>query len=246
MFGTVIVATIAIVMMPVMVTMGVRIIFQRSGGKSLCGFVRRSLYSGVERNARVRERHLGSHADTTADQGIYFGSLQKASQRTMATAIGIYNLFAGDFTGLDVIQFELFGMSEMLEDLSVLIRDCDSHSIVPFLHNGLINLYRLKCTAPTCYQQPLSMYERIRNFLPRAVVDCRNRGTCDIHLGSAGFLREALVIQKSQSFILIHRHSNNLGCRYIIRGEAAIDRHLSNSPASDWSCHSYLLSDICQ
>ena len=150
MFSTVIVATIAIVMMPVMVTMGVRIIFQRSGGKSPCSFIRRSLYSGVERNARVRERHLSSHTNAAADQGIHFCSLQKAGQRAMAAAVGIYNLFADDFTALDVIQFELFGMSEMLEDLSILIRNRDSHSTCSFLHNVLIDSYRLKCTASAC------------------------------------------------------------------------------------------------
>ena len=45
----------------------------------------------------------------------------------MTAAIGINNLFSYDLAILRIIQFELFGMSEMLKNLSIFISNCDSH-----------------------------------------------------------------------------------------------------------------------
>ena len=38
-----------------------------------------------------------------------------------------YGLLADDFPVLDIVEFELLSVSEMLEYLPVFISDCDSH-----------------------------------------------------------------------------------------------------------------------
>ena len=103
MLCTVIMATITAVMMSVMITVCVRIIFQRSGGKGLCRFVRRSLNTGIQPDSGIGQRYLSTHADTAADQGIHSGCLQEACQGTVAAAVCIHNLFTNDLSILNII-----------------------------------------------------------------------------------------------------------------------------------------------
>lgn len=51
----------------------------------------------------------------------------------MAAAIGIDNLFTDNLSALYIVELELCRMSEVLEDLSVFVGDCDSHYIASFL-----------------------------------------------------------------------------------------------------------------
>lgn len=115
----------------------------------------------------------------------------------MSASIRVYDLFSYDPAVLDIIQFELLGMSEMLKNLSVFVSNCDSHCIASFLHNDLMKFNWLKFTASSCDQQPFSMNKSICDLFPCTVIDRSDCGTGDIHFGSAGFLREPFIIQKT-------------------------------------------------
>ena len=116
------------VMMPMVVAPGVGIIFQRSLRKSFCGGICSTLDSGIKCDSRIRKRCLRSHADSSADQRIRFYCLQEARKGTVSASVGINDLLIYDLSAFDVIQLELLGVSEMLEDLPVVICDCYSHA----------------------------------------------------------------------------------------------------------------------
>ena len=75
MIRAVIMAAVSVVMVPMMVAAGVRIIRQSPGSERLCRFISLPLHTGVKLDPRVSQRHLRAHTYTAADQGVYFGRL---------------------------------------------------------------------------------------------------------------------------------------------------------------------------
>ena len=127
-----IVAAIAFMML-VMIAAGVRIIFQASFCQGFRRHVSVTVHPGIQPDTCVRQRHLSAHANAAAYQRVCLGSLQETGQRSMTAAVGIYDLLPDDFAILHIIELELLRVSEMLEDLSVFIGDCDSHGFASFL-----------------------------------------------------------------------------------------------------------------
>ena len=115
----------------------------------------------------------------------------------MAASIGVDNLFADDFSIINVIQLELFGMAKVLKDLSAFICNCNSHRTTSFLHDFLMNLNWFELATSAGYQQPLSMNERVRNLFPCAIVNRSDCCTGNVHSCSTGFLGKAFIVQKS-------------------------------------------------
>lgn len=135
MFTTVVVAMRgAVVPFPVMLmvaALDIRVILQRTGQERLYRCVCISLHAAEQTDIRFCQRHLCTAADTAADQRIHALRRKEACQRAMAAAIGIYDLRREDFPILRFIYFELSSVSKMLEDLAILISDCDFHGIAP-------------------------------------------------------------------------------------------------------------------
>ena len=133
MFRAVIVAAVAAVML-VMIAAGVGIVVEPSLRQCLRRLVGGALHARVQTDARFGKRHLRAHADAAADQRVDLGFLQKACQQSVAAAVGIHDLRVDDAAVLHIVQLELLGVAEVLEDFSVLIGDRDSHVVLSF-HN---------------------------------------------------------------------------------------------------------------
>ena len=185
------------VMMPVVVTAGIGVIFQRSFNKSFYSSISSALNSCIKLDPGIGKCRLRTHANASANQSIRLNRLQESCKSSVAAAVGRYDLFVYDPALRNVVQLKLLGMTKVLEDLSVFIGDCDSHTVVSFLHNGLLQFNRFKGAAASRDQQPLPADEGVRHLPPGAVVDGRDGGPGDVHPGGAGFLREAFIIQKS-------------------------------------------------
>ena len=130
---TAMVMTAVTVMMLMMITPGIRIIIQISLGQSFHCRVRITLDTGIQPDSRIGERHLRSHADTSADQGIGFRIQKEACQGTVPAAVCINDLLRHDLSLFHVIQFKLFRAAEMLEDHAIFICNCYSHDSCSFL-----------------------------------------------------------------------------------------------------------------
>ena len=127
MLGAVIVTTVAVVVMSVMVAMSVGIVFKRSLRESLSGCVSRTLHTCVEFDSGSRESILCAHTDTATNQCINLCRLQESRKSAMTATVCIDDLLVYDLSVLDIIEFESLRMSEMLEDFSAVISNCDFH-----------------------------------------------------------------------------------------------------------------------
>lgn len=92
--------------------------------------------AAVELDAHALERHLCAAANAAADHSICTLHQQEGSQRAMAAAHGIHNFGFDDFTVLNVVNFELGGVAEVLEDVIVIIGDCNAHSGFSFFFHA--------------------------------------------------------------------------------------------------------------
>ena len=85
--------------------------------------------AAVELNARLCQRHLGTAADTAADQHIDVSACQKTCQRTVTAAVGVDHFRCDDLTVLNFVNLELLGVTEVLEDSTVGISYCNFHNM---------------------------------------------------------------------------------------------------------------------
>ena len=121
------------VVMAVVVAFGIGIILQRTLCQSLCGRIGRTGNPAVELDPRLSQRILCPHADAAADQCVRLRCFQEAGQCAVPAAVGGNYLLRYNSSTLHIIELELLGVAEMLENLSVFISYCDSHCItVPF------------------------------------------------------------------------------------------------------------------
>ena len=127
MFAAMAMAAVTFMVMLVAVAVGIGTELKISFCKCLGGCIRRSAYSCTESDSGIGKSHLGSHSDSTADEDIGMDCVEESCQSSVAVSVGVYDLLADDFSVLDIVEFELFSVSEMLEDLPVFISDCDSH-----------------------------------------------------------------------------------------------------------------------
>ena len=133
MLTAVLMAAITVVMMPVVIAVGVRIILQISFGKRLRCFVSRTLDASIKFDSGIGECHLRTHTDPAANKSIRLCRLQEAGKRAVSASIGVYDLLIYDLTILNIVQLELLRVAEVLEDFSVLIGYCDPHVVLSLL-----------------------------------------------------------------------------------------------------------------
>ena len=94
------------VMIPMMAAFYIRIIIQLSCKEGCYRCVRIAGHAAIELDACRCQRHLGSAADTAADQNIRLQSLQHTCQRAMTAAIGIYHSRSDNLSILHIIYLK--------------------------------------------------------------------------------------------------------------------------------------------
>ena len=109
------------VRMVVMIAAGVGIVGQFAAEKRLHRRVGLAFHTPVEANARLRQRLLRTPADAAAYQRIHAMRFEHLRQRAVTFAPGVHHGLGGYLSVLHIVQLELFGMSEMLKNLSVVI-----------------------------------------------------------------------------------------------------------------------------
>ncbi len=99
------------------------------GARQIIGdrLVRIALGSGDDCDPSLLESVHGTAAKAAADQDIDRVVRQKSRKGTVANAVGPDHLTGDDLSVLDIIDLEILGPSEVLEDVSVLISSCNSH-----------------------------------------------------------------------------------------------------------------------
>ena len=125
--------TFAMVMVvTVVIALDVGIVYKLTGDQGIYGFVCVAGNTAEQTDAGCCQCHLGTAADTAADQNIRVQGSQNTCQSAVAAAAGIHDLGAEDLALLHIIHLKLAGMAEMLENFAILIGNCNSHNRFSF------------------------------------------------------------------------------------------------------------------
>ena len=120
------------VFMVMVVTVNIGIVAQTSVEQCAHRRVSVPADTAVELDARFGECCLRTAADASADQSVYTVLHQEACQCAVTAAIGVNDFRMSDFTVRSFIKLELFGMAEMLKNLTVFIGNCNFHNGISF------------------------------------------------------------------------------------------------------------------
>ena len=119
--------------MVVVIAFCVRVIGKCSGDTSNNSVVRIPADTTEQLDACLRKGHLGTAADASANENINTEIGKQSCQCAVTASIGINDFCLYNGTFLNIIHFELFGMAEMLEDLSVFVSCCNFHFTCSFV-----------------------------------------------------------------------------------------------------------------
>ena len=215
-------ARVTFPMVVVMITPDIGIEVQLTCYQRFCCYISASGNTTVKPDTRIAERHLRTAANTAADQDIHLQGAQKSCQRTMAAAARIHNLRRNDISIFHIIDFELFGVTEVLKDFSVFVSNCDSHNMISFrffVHRMDFLLIAIsapvgcavtatECKIPSLDSQRKSLNQRIGQFFAGSCINLLNRCSGNMHILSALLLRKTFTVNQTNSFILIHIQDN--------------------------------------
>ena len=88
--------------------------------------------TAVELDARFGECCLRTAADAPADQSVHAVLHQEACQCAVTAAVGVNNFRMDDFAVRSFIKLELFGVAEMLKNLTVFIGESPLQFLLNF------------------------------------------------------------------------------------------------------------------
>ena len=120
------------VLMVMMVTVNIGIVAQTSVEQCAHRRISVPADTAVELDARLGQCCLRTAADASADQSVYTVLHQEACQCAVTAAIGVNDFRMSDFTVRSFIKLKLFGVAEMLKNLTVFIGNCNFHNGISF------------------------------------------------------------------------------------------------------------------
>ena len=191
--------------------------------------------------------------------------LQERDERAVAFAVVLQHMRRFDGAICHLVDLELLAAAKVLEDLTVIIRDCQSHKNPSFrcaeiwrhIHRcapcgmglrqaaGLpaaMALLRAELEIPACDLQRASFDKSPCQAAPCPRVDALHRRAGHTHLHSTFFLRHAQVIHEADALIVFDLHPH--GCLGLIRlrRKARIQGHGADAPRLGHSPHTFHLN----
>jgi len=121
------------VLVLVVVALRFGVVDQAAFGQGARGLVGGTFYARVEGDAGLFKGLLCASAYAAADEGVSLGLLKEACESAVPAAVRVNILCGADHGAVGVIEFEAFGVAEMLEDLVVVfVGDSYAHVVLPF------------------------------------------------------------------------------------------------------------------
>ena len=109
--------------------LGQGIVHQQPGGQVLRRLVRVPGHPGVELDARLGQGGFGTAPNAAAHQGLHPLGLEEPGQGPVAAAVGVHHLGGDHLAPLQLVELELGGVAEVLEDLSVFVGNGRFHNV---------------------------------------------------------------------------------------------------------------------
>lgn len=122
---------VALVALAMVAAVGLVAVLERACKQLRDRFVGISLDSGIESDAAALECVPGAHSDAAAHQCVDAGRREQTGQGPMALSVGRDDGAGDDLAVLNLIYFEGFRVSEMLEDGTIVVCDRYSHVFAP-------------------------------------------------------------------------------------------------------------------
>ena len=204
-FTVMMTAFMAFTVMAMVIASGVGIILQCPFGQRLRGCVSGTGDTAVKLNPGLGQRILCTHADAAADQRVRLCRFQEPGKSAVAAAVGRDDLLRNDFAVLHIVELELLGVTEMLEDLSVFVGYCDSHLSWSFLNDVLCSLI-VEPIVTSADQELFPVYQGLGDFPACTLVDGCHGGAGNTHLFGALLLGQPLPVKQADRLKLIQRH----------------------------------------
>ena len=187
----------------------IRASLKRSREMLLYSFICAALHAGYERNARLCKCRLCTRADAATDHNIRFRVVEEARKCAMPLTHRIHNFRGLHCTVLDIIELELFCSAEMLLNLLIFIRYCDSHCMLSFILNPEdYRMFDPICAARNADALPAD--DCLRELVARRLVDARHRRTGHAHRGGTFLLRLPPIVDLTDRLELIQLEDNGL------------------------------------
>ena len=120
------------VVMVVVIALDIGIKFQGAGKHRLHRGIRIAGHAAEQPDTGLCQCHLRAAANTAADQNVHIQSVQNPCQCAVTAAAGVYHRGGNDLVVRHLVDLELLGVTKVLEDLTVLIGNCNFHNESPF------------------------------------------------------------------------------------------------------------------
>ena len=187
----------------------IRASLKRSREMLLHDLIRAALHAGYERNTCLCKCRLCTRADAATDHNIRFRVVEEARECAMPLTDRVHNFRGLHCTVLDIIELELFCSAEMLLNLLIFIRYCDSHCMLSFILNPEdYRMFDPICAARNADALPAD--DCLRELVARRLVDARHRRTGHAHRGGTFLLRLPPIVDLTDRLELIQLEDNGL------------------------------------
>ena len=237
--------TMLAVLVTVLAFAAIRIRHKRPREMLLHSLIRIALHTGYERNARLSKCRLRTRADAATDHNIRFRVVEEARKCAMPLTDRIHNFRGLHCTVLDIIELELFCSAEMLLNLLIFIRYCDSHCMLSFILNPEdYRMFDPICAARNADALPAD--DCLRELVARRLVDARHRRTGHAHRGGTFLLCLSPIVDLTDRLELIQLEDNGLLRLLfrILRRKTPKIGISADASTSLWSRHSPSISVI--
>ena len=114
-------------MLPVVIAPDIRVKCQSPFCQCLNSLIRISGHSAVQLDSSLGQRHLRAGANAAADQRVHIQRAQHTCQGSVSAPVGIHHFTGHNPPVLNIVYLKLLGVSKVLENAPVLIRNCNSH-----------------------------------------------------------------------------------------------------------------------
>lgn len=187
----------------------IRASLKRSREMLLHDLIRAALHAGYERNTCLCKCHLCTRADAATDHNIRFRVVEEARKCAMPLTDRVHNFRGLHRAVLDIIELKLFCSAEMLLNLLIFVRYCDSHCMLSFILNPEdCRMFDPICAARNADALPAD--DCLRELVARRLVDARYRRTGHAHRGSTFLLRLSSIVDLTDRLEFIQLEDNGL------------------------------------
>ena len=215
------------VLMVMVVTVNIGIVAQISVEQCAHRRVSVPADTAVELDARFGQSSLRTAADASANQSVHTVLHQEACQCAMTAAGGVNNFRMDDFAVRNFIKLELFGVTEMLKDLTVFLGNCNFHNGISFaFFVGFFCVGSLHPAAAAAVGCLLSSADAVVSpgdvqrfpvdktrcdLAPCAFVNLLHGRAGNVHLGGTLLVGSLLQVNQPNDLVFVQRQQDRLG-----------------------------------